>query len=432
MRHDAYGLPVSTESATTVDAYDHAVEGLLSWDAQALERFRAATTLDPGLALAHAGAAVCLFLEERFAEAQDAAKTARAAAASQTDRERRHVEGLALLVEGKAADAAKTMREHLTDYPRDLVVFQRLYFVWFWQGKFPEMLALADILTRHYPGNSFMLGLHAFALEQAGRCDEAVRMAHVANAMNPRDAWAIHALAHSLYEMAAFDTGIRRMPAAIAPCTHIGWFRNHLRWHLTLMHLARGEYDVASDLGRTIFEQEPSSIPGDLHDSISLLWRLELMGRDVGERWKPFARIAAERLDRQALLFHAAHLAMALAAGGDWTTAERQLGMLRERGARDRSGLVGGVVVPLVEGIHAFAAKDYARAIERLEPLTPRVIELGGSRAQRDVFHDTLLEACVRARDVERAERLLAERVARRPDRFWKTRTVTGSASIAS
>jgi len=432
MRHDAYGLPVSTESATTVDAYDHAVEGLLSWDAQALERFRAATTLDPGLALAHAGAAVCLFLEERFAEAQDAAKTARAAAASQTDRERRHVEGLALLVEGKAADAAKTMREHLTDYPRDLVVFQRLYFVWFWQGKFPEMLALADILTRHYPGNSFMLGLHAFALEQAGRCDEAVRMAHVANAMNPRDAWAIHALAHSLYEMAAFDTGIRRMPAAIAPCTHIGWFRNHLRWHLTLMHLARGEYDVASDLGRTIFEQEPSSIPGDLHDSISLLWRFELMGRDVGERWKAFARIAAERLDRQALLFHAAHLAMALAAGGDWTTAERQLGMLRERGARDRSGLVGGVVVPLVEGIHAFAAKDYARAIERLEPLTPRVIELGGSRAQRDVFHDTLLEACVRARDVERAERLLAERVARRPDRFWKTRTVTGSASIAS
>ena len=432
MRHDAYGLPVSTESATTVDAYDHAVEGLLSWDAQALERFRAATTLDPGLALAHAGAAVCLFLEERFAEAQDAAKTARAAAASQTDRERRHVEGLALLVEGKAADAAKTMREHLTDYPRDLVVFQRLYFVWFWQGKFPEMLALADILTRHYPGNSFMLGLHAFALEQAGRCDEAVRMAHVANAMNPRDAWAIHALAHALYEMAAFDTGIRRMPAAIAPCTHIGWFRNHLRWHLTLMHLARGEYDVASDLGRTIFEHEPSSIPGDLHDSISLLWRFELMGRDVGERWKAFARIAAERLDRQALLFHAAHLAMALAAGGDWTTAERQLGMLRERGARDRSGLVGGVVVPLVEGIHAFAAKDYARAIERLEPLTPRVIELGGSRAQRDVFHDTLLEACVRARDVERAERLLAERVARRPDRFWKTRTVTGSASIAS
>ncbi len=122
MRHDAYGLPVSTDSAATIEAYDRAVDGLLSWDAQALERFRAATTLDPGLALAHAGAAVCLFLEERFAEAQEVAKTARAAARSQTDRERRHVEGLALLVEGKAADAASAMREHLVDYPRDLLV----------------------------------------------------------------------------------------------------------------------------------------------------------------------------------------------------------------------------------------------------------------------------------------------------------------------
>src|SRR6059058_2364777 len=431
VRHDAYGLPVTTGSGDALEAFDRAVDGLLGWDAQALDRFRTAATTDPGLALAHAGAAVCLFLDERFVEARESAKIARAVVGAQTERERSHVDALVLLVEGKPSDAEAAMTQHLADYPRDLVVFQRLYFVWFWQGKFPEMLALADALTRYHPGNSYMLGLHAFALEQAGRCDEAVRMAHVANLKNPRDAWAIHALAHALYEMAAFDTGITRLPPAIEPCTHLGWFRNHLLWHLTLMHLARGEYDVASELGRTVFEHEPSSIPGDLHDSISLLWRLELLGRDVADRWTPFARIAGEPLDRQALLFHAAHLAMALAASGDWTTAERQLGMLRERSARDRSGLVGGVVVPLIEGLHAFAGKDYARAIERLEPLTPRVIELGGSRAQRDVFHDTLLEACFRARDMDRAERLLAERVARRPDHYWKTRSVTGTAAAS-
>jgi len=427
MRHDAYGLPVSTDAVATVEAYDRAVDALLSWDAQALERFRAAIALDPGLALAHAGAAVCFFLEERFAEAQEAGRTARAAAASQTDRERRHVDGLALLVEGKGHDAATAMREHLADYPRDLLVFQRLYFVWFWQGKFPEMLALGDVVARHHPGSSFMLGLHAFALEQAGRCDEAVRMAIVANQKNPRDAWSIHAMAHALYEMAAFDTGIMRLPPAIAPCTHLGWFKNHLLWHLALMHLGRGEYDVASDFGRKVFEGAPSSIPGDLHDSISLLWRLELLGRDVGERWKPFARIAGERLDRQALLFHAAHLAMALTASGDWPTAERQLAMLRDRAEKDRTGLVRDVLIPLVEGIHAFATHDYRRSIDRIEPLTPRIIELGGSRAQRDVFHDTLLEACFRAGDMDRAERLLTDRVARRPDRFWKARATAGA-----
>lgn len=422
MWRDAYGLPVTASSRDALATYDRAVEALLGWDARALELFRAARAADPALAVAHAGEAVCLFLEERFAEAQDAAATARAAAGVQSARERRHVEALALLVEGRTHDAEAAMREHLGDHPRDLVVFQRLYFVWFWQGRFPEMLDLSTGLARHYPGTSFMLGMHAFALEQAGRCDEAVRVAQAAIVRNPLDAWAIHALAHAIYEMAAFDTGITRLPPAIHPCTNLNWFRNHLLWHLALMYLGRGDYARASGLTRAVFEREPSSIPGDLHDSISLLWRLELCGTDVTARWAPFTAIAGARLDRQGLLFHAAHLAMALAAGGDWATAETQLRMLRERSARDRSGLTGGVLVPLVEGIHAFARRDYRDAADRLEPVVPRVVGLGGSRAQRDVFHDTLLEACLRAGDGDRARRYLELRLHRRPDHYWKAR----------
>jgi pentatricopeptide repeat protein len=57
--------------------------------------------------------------------------------------------------------------------------------------------------------------------------------------------------------------------------------------------------------------------------------------------------------------------------------------------------------------------------IAKIEPLRPRIVELGGSRAQRDVFHDTLIEACFRGGDMDRAERLLAERLERRPDHFW-------------
>jgi tetratricopeptide (TPR) repeat protein len=422
MRTDAYGLPLTTASSTALETYDLAVEGLLGWDARALDRFRAARAADPALALAHAGEAVCLFLDERFAEAREAAAAARAAAAAQTPRERAHVEALALLVEGRTRDAEAAMRAHLVDHPRDLVVFQRLYYIWFWQGKFPEMLDLAAVLARHHPGSSFMMGMHAFALEQAGRCDEAVRLAQAAILKNPIDAWSIHAFAHALYEMAAFETGIARLPSAIEPCTNLNWFRNHLLWHLSLMHFGRGDYEGASELGRAAFERAPSSIAGDLHDSISLLWRLGLVGRDPGDRWRPFAAIAAQRLDRQALLFHAAHLAMALAAGGDWATAETQLGMLRERRAKDRSGLTGEVLVPLVEGIHAFARGNYPAAVGLLEPLEERIIGLGGSRAQRDVFHDTFLEACFRAGDMDRAGRYLARRLHRRPDHQWKVR----------
>src|SRR5216117_4516413 len=83
---------------------------------------------------------------------------------------------------------------------------------------------------------------------------------------------------------------------------------------------------------------------------------------------------------------------------------------------------LGDVAVPLIEGMQAFAGGDYRTTIARIEPLRARIVEIGGSRAQRDVFHDTLLEACFRAGDAERAERLLAERVKRRPDHQWLAR----------
>ena len=84
VRADAYGLPATTASSAALETYDRAVDGLLSWDAEALDRFGAAATTDPGLALAHAGLAICQFLDERFVEARESAKRARTAASTQT------------------------------------------------------------------------------------------------------------------------------------------------------------------------------------------------------------------------------------------------------------------------------------------------------------------------------------------------------------
>ena len=419
MRADGYGLPVTTATAPALARYDDGVRALLGWGRSALESFRDAAALDPSLALAHAGAAVCLFLEERFAPARESAEVARAAASAQTAREKSHVEAVALLVGGRPMQAERQMLEHLDAWPRDVVVLQRLYFIWFWQGRFPEILQMTTRLLPHYGEDSFVWGLHAFALEEADRCREAVSAAETAIARNQEDAWAVHALAHALYEMSAFDEGVGRLPPAIHPCQQLNWFRNHLVWHLALMHLSRGNYARAVGMSRAAFERAPSAIAGDLHDSIALLWRQDLLGLPVGARWRPFAAIARERLDRQGLLFHAAHLAMALSGAGDWATAETQMGMLRQRVPKDSTGLVGDVLIPLVEGLQAFARQEYRMTIERIEPLRSRIVELGGSRAQRDVFHDTLLEACFRAGDADRATRLLAERVARRPDHYW-------------
>jgi tetratricopeptide (TPR) repeat protein len=419
---DAYGLPVSTADPEALALYDRAVRALQAWQADALALFRAAAERDPGLALAHAGAAVCLFLEERFPETKAATEAARAAVTGQTERERSHVAALTAWTSGQVAPAETLMREHLTRWPRDAMVLQRLYYVYFWLGRFPEMLALTDALRVQYPSSSFVLGLHAFALEEGGRCAEAIRTAETALRLEPNDPWSVHALAHALYESESYDVGVTQLPVAIHPCRGVNWFRNHLLWHLALLHFARGEYARAAKIGRAAFERAPSSIAGELHDSISLLWRLELVGQPVGARWAPFTTIARERVNRMGLQFHAAHVAMALAGGGDWATAKAHLEAVRARAPKDPTGLMGEVLAPLIEGLHAFAQGDYATTVAKIEPLRPRIVELGGSRAQRDVFHDTLFEACFRAGDAERAGRYLAERLARRRDHPWLAR----------
>ncbi len=142
----------------------------------------------------------------------------------------------------------------------------------------------------------------------------------------------------------------------------------------------------------------------------------------MGARWAPFTAIARERVNRMGLLFHAAHVAMALAGGGEWATAKAHLEAVRARAPKDPTGMMGEVLAPLIEGLHAFAQGDYATTVAKIEPLRPRIVELGGSRAQRDVFHDTLFEACFRAGDAERAGRYLAERLARRRDHPWLAR----------
>src|SRR5438105_11768954 len=134
MPNDAYGLPVSTGDPEALALYDRAVRALQAWQADALALFRAATERDPGLALAHAGAAVCLFLEERFPETKAATEAARAAVVGASERERSHVAALTAWTSGQVPQAERLMREHLAAWPRDAMVFQRLYYVYFWLG----------------------------------------------------------------------------------------------------------------------------------------------------------------------------------------------------------------------------------------------------------------------------------------------------------
>jgi hypothetical protein len=76
----------------------------------------------------------------------------------------------------------------------------------------------------------------------------------------------------------------------------------------------------------------------------------------------------------------------------------------------------------LCAGAAAFARGDYVRAAERLGAALPELARLGGSHAQREVFEDTYIAACLRAGRQDQAAERLSARLERRPsarDRDW-------------
>jgi tetratricopeptide (TPR) repeat protein len=423
MRRDAYGLPVSTSSDAAMDAYDRGVRSLLGFGADTIDRFREAIGHDPEFALARAALGVALYLDEKIPEGRAAMEAASAALPRLSERERRHVEVLALWVSGRGNDAIGPMKEILAEHPRDVVLIQRLYFIYFWQGRSAEMLELTRSVLDAFDDDSYVQGLHAFSLEENRRFAEALPLAERAMARNPRDAWAVHAMAHVHYERGDNARGIEALPPGIHPCDHLGYFRNHLLWHLALMHLAAGSYERVRRLFESVFGGIPIDIASDLQDSVSLAWRLDLCGRPDPARWAQLGSAARRWLDQPLLLFHDLHVGMALAASGDWPAAELQLERLRARSVKTRNRTLPEVVVPLLEGLHAFVRGDYATAAGLMEPIQDRVVEVGGSHAQREVFHDTLLVAALRADLADRAATLLHRRLAKRPNpgHYWTT-----------
>ena len=426
MLRDAYGLTVSTGSRAAVDAHDRGVRALLGFGAQTVDEFRRAVDADPDFVLARAALAVALYLDEQIPAGRAEMERAVADGAAQTTtlsgRERRHLEALRLFVGGRGNDAIPVMKEILAEHPRDVLLMQRLYFLYFWQGRSADMLETTTAVLPALDDDGYALGYHAFALEESRRFEEALPLAERALARNPRDAWAVHAIAHVHYERGDNRRGIESLPPQIHPCDHLGYFRNHLLWHLALLHLAEGDYERGGRLFESVFGRIPITIASDLQDSVALAWRLDLFGHPKSARWTQLAEAARRWIDMPLLLFHDLHVGMALSAASDWAAAEEHLERLRARGKKSRNPTLPEVVVPLLEGLHAFARGDYAGSVARMEPVDARVVEVGGSHAQREVFHDTLLAAALRGGMPERATSLLDRRLAKRPNpgHFWE------------
>jgi hypothetical protein len=82
--------------------------------------------------------------------------------------------------------------------------------------------------------------------------------------------------------------------------------------------------------------------------------------------------------------------------------------------------------VPASRGLLAHAHGDWQRAVDELGQALPRLTEIGGSHAQRDLFSQVHLDALIRSGNLPAAQNLLQQQVRNQPESLRLKRQVAG------
>ena len=313
---------------------------------------------------------------------------ARARAARSGDRERTHVMALEMLLAGEFTAAARRWDE-IARRERDFAAVRFAHDVYLHVGDDLGRLdssSRAEEAWRDQPGWGFVAGQHAFALEEVGRYDQAEKLGRAALGLDPDDLWARHALAH-VYESTDDTPAARRLlEGSVERWNDQELLATHIWWHLALRLLASG--DPGGALAVFDERQPHASTAFQLCDQTSLLWRLELVGCEAGDRWDTLADRWDGVAERHTCAFLDVHAALAFARRPDHPGARRWFLGLEERGAgpseNDRTFM--DVVAPLARSFCAHAAGDTARFANIVDGLGRSARWIGGSIAQRDLI----------------------------------------------
>ena len=422
MAKDLQGLFV-TGTPASAEALDAAISDYYAWKGDPVALLQNASTLDPAFMLGQAATA-SLFLLSGFRgdhpSVVAALNSAAAAAHSSTSREKRHLAAAQAWATGAIILATNIWEDILLDHPTDALALRFAHDTYFYLG---HSMSIRDSIARVLPAwgesdpyHGYILGQYAFGLEESGELRKAEEIGLKAIALNPEDGWAVHAVAHVYETDSRQKQGIDFLKRSQPNWSKAQALAVHNGWHLALYLIEEGEFaSVLADYDKYVAPKLKLDSILDLVDGAALLWRLELAGADVGNRWQPVAEQWLTHADDHVLVFNDLHIALAISRSGSAEVKERFLASMARyvaEGESDNQIFTREIGRILIDAVFAFASGDYRHAINLILPVRYKVIRIGGSHAQRDLVTQTLIVAAERAGDWQLAQALLSERLA--------------------
>jgi tetratricopeptide (TPR) repeat protein len=419
---DAQGQALSGATDASLAAYQAALEQFrcLTGDPAALAD--QAIAASPEMPMAYLLKAWLYLLGTEPAGAAVARGCCEAAGAlPTTEREQLHLQAASLLAHGHWREAARVLEDLSVLYPRDLLALQAGHQIDFFTG---DSRMLRDRLARALPawqrgvpGYHAVLGMHAFGLEECGDYAAAEKQGRTAVDLEPRDGWAWHAVAH-VHEMRNDPVaGAEWLGPNAATWSEGSFLAVHNWWHLALFHLELGRVQEVLRLYDSAIGGPGSTVMLDLIDASAMLWRLQLRGIDVGDRWQPLAARWQSAGTPGLYAFNDMHMMMALTGAGLRPAQQTVLQAQCDAIGRDddNASFTREVGYAAARAIQAFGDGDDASCVRLLRSIRNSAHRFGGSHAQRDVLDQTLIEAAQRDGQDHLAAALVTERLSLRP-----------------
>ncbi|XP_042351410.1 tetratricopeptide repeat protein 38 isoform X2 [Plectropomus leopardus] len=346
-----------------------------------------------------------------------------------TPREKLHVKAMELFSRGNFLKACDVWEDILVDHPTDMLALKFAHDAYFYSGAQIQMRdSVARVLPHwkpHMPLSSYLKGLYSFGLLETRLYDQAETVAMEGLTLTPEDAWSVHSVAH-VYEMKAeVDKGLKFMESREKDWQISDVLASHNYWHWALYFIEKGQYEAALQIyDSQVFRRcKATGSMLDTVDASSMLCRLEMEGVCVKDRWRELFQTTQPHTDDHVTLFNDVHFLMVSLGAKESGTSQRLLEGLqelaKEPGDNEQHQLAGTLAVPMCQAMMEYDQGNYNRAVELLHPLRYRVVDIGGSDAQRDLFNQLLIHAAMKSEDKHHQKLgrcLLVERDAMRPN----------------
>ncbi|MEW8562525.1 MAG: tetratricopeptide repeat protein [Candidatus Thiodiazotropha sp.] len=421
--HNEYKLAHTGASQESLEIYEHALQQLQCYVDDPVETVDRAIIATPQFVMAYMLKAYLHLLGTEPGDIAIANTCLEAASRLDANRrESQHQQAVRHLVEGRWHQAGRILEDITIDHPHDILALQAGHLVDFYTG---NSRMLRDRIARAFPqwhkdmpGYHAVLGMYAFGLEESGVFDSAERYGRESVALNPRDGWGQHAVAHVMEIQGRPREGIVWMGENADDWSTDSFFQVHNWWHLALYHLELEEIDEVFKLYDGPIYGGHSTVVLDMVDASAMLWRLHLRGIDVGNRWQAVADNWAPIATAGNYAFNDLHAVMAFVGAGRPETIQQVFETQQEAMQKndDNAMFTREVGHPLTLAVMAFAEGDYHRTVNLIRPVREIAHRFGGSHAQRDIINLTLIEAALRSGNTHLAGALAAERSARRPE----------------